>query len=52
MPIQNFDSNPTFLSQVSNELYKGWVSIVNSYWTLLIRWVPPLPRYLKPHLGT
>ncbi|GFZ50803.1 hypothetical protein JCM24511_08561 [Saitozyma sp. JCM 24511] len=37
VPLQGFNANPAILDGISDPLYKGWVSIVNSYWTLLIR---------------
>lgn len=37
VPLEGFNYNPAILSNVDNDLYQAWVSIVNSYWTLLIR---------------
>ncbi|KAI9637637.1 Six-hairpin glycosidase-like protein [Dioszegia hungarica] len=37
VPINGFVASPRAVQKVSNPLYKGWVSIVNSYWSLLIR---------------
>lgn len=37
MPIEGFNPDPAILDEISDPIYKGWVSIVNSYWTLLIR---------------
>ncbi len=35
--IQNFTQNPEFLNVINNTLYKGFVSTVNGYWSLLVR---------------
>lgn len=35
--IEGFNPSPALLDNDNDPLYKGWVSIVNSYWTLLIR---------------
>jgi alpha,alpha-trehalase len=37
--IQGFNPNPAILNDIEDPLVKGWVSVVNSYWTLLIRYV-------------
>ena len=39
VPIEGYVAAPAAVNKVSNPLYKGWVSIVNSYWSLLIRYV-------------
>jgi len=35
--LEGFNATPSILDNISDPLYKGWVGIVNSYWTLLIR---------------
>lgn len=35
--IENFTQNPAFLDVIEDELYKGFVSTVNGYWSLLVR---------------
>ena len=35
--IQNFNSTPAVLDQIDDQFYKGFVSLVNGYWALLIR---------------
>jgi alpha,alpha-trehalase len=35
--IQNFTETPAILDNVEDPLYNGFVSIVNGYWTLLVR---------------
>ena len=55
VPIEGFNPNPAILDNVTDPIYKGWVSIVNSYWTLLIRQVclstiSPLKHYTERHL--
>ncbi|OCF57627.1 alpha,alpha-trehalase [Kwoniella mangroviensis CBS 10435] len=37
IPIEGFNQNPAILDNISDPIYKAWTSIVNSYWTLLIR---------------
>ncbi|WRT68588.1 uncharacterized protein IL334_005566 [Kwoniella shivajii] len=37
IPIEGFVQNPAILDNISDPIYKAWTSIVNSYWTLLIR---------------
>jgi alpha,alpha-trehalase len=37
VPLQGFNYTPAFLDNVDNELYRAWMSIVNIYWTLLVR---------------
>ncbi|OCF32704.1 alpha,alpha-trehalase [Kwoniella heveanensis BCC8398] len=37
VPIEGFNSSPALLDNISDPLYKAWTSIVNGYWTLLIR---------------
>ena len=37
MAIQGFNATPAILSNITDPIYKGWVSVVNAYWTLLIR---------------
>jgi hypothetical protein len=37
--IQNFNSTAAVLDQIDDQFYKGFVSLVNGYWALLIRWV-------------
>ncbi|RXK36960.1 alpha,alpha-trehalase [Tremella mesenterica] len=37
VPIEGFNSTPALLNNISDPIYQGWVSVVNSYWTLLIR---------------
>jgi alpha,alpha-trehalase len=37
--IQGFVDQPEVLDEVEDQIYKGWVSIVNGYWSLLIRYV-------------
>jgi alpha,alpha-trehalase len=39
--IEGFNSTPKILSNISDPVYKGWVSVVNGYWTLLVRWANP-----------
>ncbi|ORY35701.1 Six-hairpin glycosidase-like protein [Naematelia encephala] len=35
--LQGFNSTPAVLDTVNDPIYKAWVSVVNGYWTLLIR---------------
>ncbi|KAH8085188.1 Six-hairpin glycosidase-like protein [Filobasidium floriforme] len=35
--IQGFNSTPAVLDQIDDQFYKGFVSLVNGYWALLIR---------------
>ncbi|BEJ14028.1 hypothetical protein CspHIS471_0312020 [Cutaneotrichosporon sp. HIS471] len=35
--IQGFNPKPAILSNVTDPLYRAWVSVVHGYWTLLIR---------------
>jgi alpha,alpha-trehalase len=35
--LEGFNATPAILDNISDPLYKGWVGVVNSYWTLLIR---------------
>lgn len=37
--LEGFNPNPAFLDTISDPIYQGWMSVVNSYWTLLIRYV-------------
>ncbi|WWC71393.1 uncharacterized protein I206_105348 [Kwoniella pini CBS 10737] len=37
IPIEGFVQSPAILDNISDPIYKAWTSIVNSYWTLLIR---------------
>jgi len=36
-PIENFTATPAILANVEDDLYHGFVSIVNGYWSLLVR---------------
>lgn len=40
--LEGFNPNPAFLSTIDDPIYKGWMGVVNSYWTLLIRSVRPV----------
>jgi alpha,alpha-trehalase len=42
--IEGFNPDPAILDDISDPIYKAWVSIVNSYWTLLIRYVNAQPK--------
>lgn len=35
--IQGFVENPAILNNITDPIYRAWVSRVNSYWSLLIR---------------
>jgi alpha,alpha-trehalase len=37
--IEGFVENPAILDNVEDPVLRGWVSVVNSYWSLLIRQV-------------
>lgn len=37
IPIEGFNATPALLDGINDPIYKGWVSVVNEYWTLLIR---------------
>jgi len=37
--IQGFNSTPAVLNDIDDQFYKGFASLVNGYWALLIRYV-------------
>ncbi|WVR09451.1 hypothetical protein IAU60_006518 [Kwoniella sp. DSM 27419] len=37
VPIEGFNANPALLDNIADPLYKAWTSVVNGYWSLLIR---------------
>jgi hypothetical protein len=37
VPLQGFNSTPAIVNNISDPIFKAWVEVVNSYWTLLVR---------------
>ncbi|KAK4683597.1 alpha,alpha-trehalase, partial [Tremellales sp. Uapishka_1] len=43
--LQGFVANPAILNHITDPVFKGWVSIVNGYWQLLIRYLSSSPIF-------